>query len=318
MVILPVLWTLLGITALVLLIAFICYRIVFYAKKEAPLGPDEYDIPQGDIYEPFRDKMLFWQKQMRALPSESFTITSFDGLKLSGKYFEKTPGAVIELMFHGYRGTAERDLSGGVQRCFRVGRSALVVDQRCSGRSGGSVITFGVREHRDCLAWVDFMVKHFGPDVKIILTGISMGAATVMTAAGKPLPPNVIGVLADCGFSSPEAIIREVIRQMGIPDRLGYPFVRLGALVFGGFDPEETSAVEALKNARVPVIFYHGEDDAFVPCDMSRECYAACASKKRLVTVPGAGHGLSYPKDPEGYLGQLRDFFGPEASHQKD
>ena len=33
MVILPVLWTLLGITALVLLIAFICYRIVFYAKK---------------------------------------------------------------------------------------------------------------------------------------------------------------------------------------------------------------------------------------------------------------------------------------------
>ena len=313
-----ILWILLGLGALVLIIGFLCFLKAFYAPRGRKKDPEAIEIPKGEIYEVYREAMERWAREVRAMDHQVFTVQSFDGLTLYGNFYEYAPGAPIELMFHGYRGTAERDLSGGVQRCFRVGRSALVVDQRCSGRSGGSVITFGVREHRDCLTWVDFMVKHFGPDVKIILTGISMGAATVMTAAGKPLPPNVIGVLADCGFSSPEAIIREVIRQMGIPDRLGYPFVRLGALIFGGFDPEETSAVEALKNARVPVIFYHGEDDAFVPCDMSRECYAACASQKRLVTVPGAGHGLSYPKDPEGYLGQLRDFFGPEASYQKD
>ena len=81
-------------------------------------------------------------------------------------------------MFHGYRGSSERDLCGGVQRCFKLGRSALLVDQRAHGRSDGHIISFGVNERKDCLAWVDFMVKHFGPDVKIILTGISMGAST--------------------------------------------------------------------------------------------------------------------------------------------
>lgn len=309
MVILPVLWTLLGITALVLLIAFICYRIVFYAKKEAPLGPDEYDIPQGDIYEPFRDKMLFWQKQMRALPSESFTITSFDGLKLSGKYFEKTPGAVIELMFHGYRGSAERDLCGGVQRAFAIGHNVLIVDQRTSCRSEGHTITFGIKEHRDCLAWVDFAVEHFGPDVKLILTGISMGAATVVTAAGQELPDNVIGVLADCGYTSAREIIQKCAADMKLPGKLVYPFIRLGAILFGGFDPDETSPIEAVNNCRVPIIFFHGAADDFVPPYMSQAVYDACPSPKRLVLTLGAGHGLCYVIDPKEYLRELVEFF---------
>lgn len=123
------------------------------------------------------------------IPHEEFSITSFDGLTLREKYYEYAPGAPIELMLHGYRGESERDLCGGVQRCFALGRSALIVDQRACGNNEGHVITFGIKEHRDCLAWIDFMVKHFSPNTKIILTGISMGTSTVLMAAAKPLPP---------------------------------------------------------------------------------------------------------------------------------
>lgn len=217
-------------------------------------------------------------------------------------------------MFHGYRGSAERDLPGGVQRCFQLGRSALIVDQRCSGSSEGHVITFGIREHRDCLSWLDFMLRRFGPDVKIILTGISMGASTVLMAGGCKLPENVIGILADCGYSSAPDIIKKVIRQLGLPAGLCYPFVKLGARLFGHFDLEEFSPLEAVKQCTVPVILFHGESDDFVPCEMSRINYDACATRKMLVTVPGAGHGLSYPVAPETYLDALREFFGPDAS----
>lgn len=297
-----------------LLIAYVCYRMAFYAPNRKtialsdPDAPIEY--PEGDIYVPFRASMEKWARETRALPHEEVQITSFDGLPLYGKYYECAPGAPIELMFHGYRGNAERDLSGGVQRCFKLGHSALIVDQRCSGRSGGHVITFGVYESRDCLAWIDFMLQHFGPDVKIILTGISMGASTVMIAAGEPLPSNVIGVLADCGYTSASEIIQEVIAQMKLPVKLSYPFVYLGARIFGHFDPEETSPVEALKHSTVPVIFFHGEADDFVPCQMSRVNHQVCASRKELVTVPGAGHGLSYPMAPQLYLQAVKDFFG--------
>lgn len=314
-------WTLAGVmvflAAAVVLAAYICYRMAFYAPPRKETAPtDEIEIPEGEIYEVFRESMEKWTREVRAMPHEEFSVQSFDGLTLYAKYYEYKPGAPIELMFHGYRGSAERDLSGGVQRCFHVGRSVFLVDQRCCGKSEGNSITFGIKEHRDCLTWLEFMCSHFGPDVKIILTGVSMGAATVMMAGGRELPPNVIGILADCGFSSARDIISTVIGRMGLPANLAYPFVKLGARLFGHFDLDETSPIQMVKQCKVPVIFYHGETDDFVPCDMSRRLYEECASRKRLVTIPGAGHGLSYPVAPEHYLDTLREFFGPEASWQ--
>ena len=305
------LWILLAIVITILIISYLCFFMAFYVPKKEIIGPDDYDIPKGKIYEPFRDVMVSWMKETRQLPHEEVSIRSFDGLTLWGKYYEYAPGAPIELMFHGYRGNAERDLCGAVQRCFKLGHSALVVDQRASGKSDGKVITFGINESKDCHSWVAFMLEHFGPDVKILLTGISMGAATVLMAAGSALPENVIGVLADCGYSSPKAIIKKVIRQIGLPADLAYPFVKLGARLYGGFDIEALSPLGAMEKCTVPVIFFHGETDDFVPCEMSTENYDACVSKKKLVTMANAGHGLCYPIEPDRYLKELGDFFRP-------
>ena len=289
--------------------SYICYRMAFYAPGNE-LPPEEYPLPQGEIYLPYRDSFIRWIDEVRKLPCREFTITSFDGLPLHAKFYEYAPGAPIELMFHGYRGNAESDLCGGVQRCFSLGHSAFIVDQRACGKSGGNVISFGVNESKDCQSWLELMAEEFGPDARIILTGISMGASTVLMAGGSPLPKTVVGILADCGFTSAKDIIQVVIGNMKLPPKLAYPFVKLGSRLFGGFDLEERPAIEAVKHCTVPVIFFHGEDDDFVPCSMSRENYEACASsKKRLVTVPGAGHGLCYVIAPEKYLQEMRDFF---------
>lgn len=303
--------------AVVILASYICFRIVFFAPKKE-ISPYAVQVPEGEIYEPFHENMIRWILDARSMPHEDVFIMSHDGLRLNGKFYEYAPGAPVELMFHGYRGSAERDLSGGVQRCFRLGRSALILEQRGSQGSDGNVITFGIKEHLDCISWIEFMLEKFGADVKIILTGISMGATTVLMAAGKELPPNVIGVLADCGFNSAKDIMYSVMGQIGLPAGICYPFIKLGARLFGHFDLESYSAEEAMRTCKVPVIFFHGECDDFVPWQLSQANYDACVSKKRLVLIPGAGHGLSYPVAPEDYLNALREFFGPEASLQED
>ena len=303
-----VLIVLAGLAVLFFLVTMVCFFMAFYASRKEPKNKEEFEIPPGRIYEPHRETMVQWMKEGRSLPQKDVSITSFEGLKLCGKYYEYTPGAPVELMFHGYRGTAERDLCGGIQRCFALRRSVLLVDQRCSGKSDGHVITFGIKECRDCLSWIDFLIKEHGEGVKIILTGISMGAATVMMAAGRDLPKEVIGILADCGYTSPKAIIKKVIRQMGLPAELLYPFVRCAARLYGGFSLEEDSPIEAMARCKVPAIFVHGESDNFVPCDMSRQCYEACTAPKLLLTVPGAGHGLSYVLDGERNLTSVREF----------
>ena len=297
------------IVLLTLLTSYICFRMAFYVPKDRPSSDNVLDLPHGEIYEPYREYMESCAAKVRAMPHEELWITSFDGLRLYGRFFEcGTPDAPIELMLHGYRGSAERDLSGGVERCFKLQHSVLLIDHRGCGKSEGNVITFGIREYRDCLSWLQLLQEKF-PHRKVMLTGVSMGAATVLMAAGTDLPENVIGVLADCGYSSPKDIIKVVIRQMKLPPSLSYPFVKLGARIYGHFNLEEISPAEALARCKVPVIFFHGEEDAFVPCEMSKVNYDACTGKKRIMTVPGAGHGLSYPVAPEEYLKAMQEFF---------
>lgn len=289
-------------------IGFICFRIAFYTsrKRKTP------EMALDHIYEPYRQYMEKCEQEAHAMPYRDVWITSFDGLRLHGRYYEHSPGSPIELIMHGYRGNALRDLAGGIKRSFRLGHSVLLVDQRACGESDGHIITFGIREYRDCLSWLDFMIKEFGNKRKIILTGVSMGASTVLIAAGEKLPGNVIGVLADCGYTSAKEIMQSVIRGMLLPPKLVYPFVRLGAKLYGGFDPEETSSLEAMGRCTVPVLFFHGEADTFVPCYMSKANYKACVAPKHLVTVPKAGHGLSYPVDPENYIREMENFFYKE------
>lgn len=302
-------WILLAFMLFLLAISFCLFLFIFYVPPRKKKDPEKIDFPPGKIYEPFYDSMEKWIRAARTTPHRDVSITSYDGLKLCGKYYEYAPGAPVELMFHGYRGSAERDMAGGMYRAFRLGHSALIVDQRCSGNSEGNVITFGIKEHRDCLAWIDFMLDFLGCDVEIILTGISMGAATVLLASGQKLPPNVVGVLADCGFHSAKDIIKSVARGMHLPAELLYPFVKFGARLFGHFDLEETSPLEAVKKCKIPVLFFHGMDDDYVPSYMSQIAFDACPTRKKIVFVPGAGHGLSFPVSPDEYIAEMDLFF---------
>ena len=120
---------------------------------------------------------------------------------------------------------------------------------------------------------------------------------------------NVKAVVADCGYTSPADIVKKVMKDRHYPVWLLYPVVRLGGIFFGRFDIEAAGASGAMRSCMIPVLFIHGEDDRFVPCDMSRENCRLCVNeKKRLLTVPGAAHGISYMVDKITYLKELDSF----------
>ncbi len=293
-----------------LITSLVIFFKCFYSKKRKPLGENEYRLPRGKIYEPYYEQIKKWTDDMRRSAHKKVSITSFDGLKLVGKYYENKKGAPIEIMFHGYRSTDEHDLCGGVYRCKKLGFNTLIIEQRACGNSEGHVITFGAKESRDCLAWIDFVINNIDKDAKIIITGISMGAATVMTASSMDLPKNVVGILADCGYTSTKDIVKEVMRGMKLPATLLYPFARLGAILFGGFDPDKLSPKKAMAKCELPIIFFHGDTDKYVPSYMSEENFNACVSKnKRLVITKGAGHGLCFMVDMDGYFSEVEKFF---------
>lgn len=307
-------WIILGTLAFLLLLAFltvyICFYRIFLTHRKPP--SDKIALPDGEEYRPHHERILNWVKDMRGLPCTEFSTVSFDGLTLYAKYYEYEKGAPIELMLHGYRGDSERDLCGGVARAFALGHSVFIIDHRACGKSDGSVITFGIYESRDVHTWLAVILQKINPDAKIILTGISMGAATAMICAGETLPPNVVAVLADCGYTSAKEIIQKVMADMKLPPKLLYPFAKLAAKLLGKFDLEEKSPIASMKKCHLPIIFFHGDVDAFVPHEMSVQNYNACQSKhKKLVTTKGAGHALCYVVDSDNYVKELKEFFKP-------
>lgn len=292
---------------LILLISYYAYRQAFYSGAK---NPTEYKLrlPEGDIYQKEYERAISFIKELDEIPHEKIFITAHDGKRLAARYYHTADGAPVHIEFHGYRSGAARDFCGGNKFARDSGHNTLLVDQRAHGESGGRSISFGILERYDCLDWINYVIERFGKDVKIILAGISMGAATVLMASELELPQNVKGIIADCPYSSPEEIIKQECGKMGLPPKLAYPFVRLGAVIFGGFDPSAATAKSAVTKSKTPILIIHGENDDFVPCRMSREIYDACASDKTLVTIPLAIHGISYIIDRPKYEKAVEDF----------
>ncbi len=307
-----IIFILIAISVFIPVCSYLLFRKIFYYpqsdKSQNHTSPEAH---KGKIYEPYKEKLLYHSSLTLTLPHTDVYIRSHDRLRLHGKYFEFDPDAPIEILFHGYKGSILRDLGGQIERCKNMGHNALAIDCRACGESEGDVISFGINERQDCLLWINFVIKNINPNARIILYGVSMGASTVLCVSAENLPENVVGIIADCGYSSPKEIIKRVMKNSHHGTSFLYPLARRGAISFGHFDPDEISPALAVGYARVPILFIHGEDDKFVPPSMSEYTFDLCASEKKLVMFKGAGHTLSYMTDPEKYTNEVREFFAP-------
>ncbi len=296
------------IAAGVLVLLFIV--LLYFTFNTFTRGGSVYDIEQVLKDSPeLLERTKRGKSEMSNMTFEDHYITSRDGLALHGKLCrrEKDEGKYI-ICFHGYRSSPE-DFMCAMGLFMELGYNILAVDQRSHGNSQGRWITFGVKERYDCLDWCNYAVKTFGEDITVIIDGLSMGATTVLMASALPLPKNVKGVMADCGFTSPWDIVCDVAKKsMHIPKfpllYLMRPMVRL----FAGFGLKEASTVDAVKKSLLPILYIHGLDDDFVPHEMSKRAYEARPENSTLVSVEGAKHGLSFVVDEKRCTEALTEF----------
>ena len=292
-----------GFLALFFLFAsFYAYRKTFYQRRITP-----YDRINMKSFAPYEERIRELIDGMVERECERVTLTARDGTSLFARYYHVSDDAPLEILAHGYRGHALRDFAGGAKLCLDAGHNLLLIDQRAHGESGGKTISFGIKERFDILDWIDYARERFGGEKKIILVGVSMGAGTVIMAAGERLPDNVVGVIADCPFSAPVDIIERVGADRGFPKFLIKPLVFSGARLFGRFSLTESSPREAAARANVPILIIHGDADDFVPFSMSEEIQKANPSIM-LEKIEGAEHAVSYLKDTERYTSLITKF----------
>ncbi len=280
------------------------------AKNPGFLSKGKEEIPVRE--QEIRRKIQEDGEWLAALPREELQITSWDGVKLAGHYIPAEGQARrLAVLFHGWHGTWTGDF-GSMSRWLReIGCDLLLAEQRGQGASEGKYMGFGILERRDVAKWLRYLEQVRHNTLPVYLGGVSMGAATVLMAAGDPMPPFVKGVLADCGFTDPYEMIYEVGRKsLHMREHPAMDYVNLLVRLLARYNLKEYSTPESLKKAVLPVFFVHGLADDFVPCRMTREAYEACASRKELLLVEGAGHVRSFFYAGEEYRRRVEDFFG--------
>ena len=294
----------------VFLITFISGSYIFLVgcvrRKELPwLNEGELlKTPAGKYFE-YISGSEQWLKSHNA---EDIYITSNDGLRLHGLWVPTDDALGTVILAHGYRSSYLLDFCAAFPLYRKLGMNLLIPDQRSHGNSEGTYITFGIKESDDMICWLDWHNKSHSK-IPVLFCGISMGASTVLYLADRILPENVRGIVADCGFTSPYEIITEVFhRVIHLPVIPSIWFTDLLARFFAGFALREKDTRETLKNSRYPILLVHGTEDAFVPCEMTKEAFAVCCGPKHQLLVDGADHGISFLIDTKGYTDAVIEF----------
>lgn len=268
----------------------------------------------GTDWSQYSDFLAERKKYVLEQPMEDVYQTSFDGLKLHAVYIppvnDKAQKKRVVICFHGYTSKCLSDFTGVSAYYLRNGYAMLQPDARAHGESEGHYIGFGCLDRKDAIGWIDFVIQKCGEDVEIILHGVSMGGATVLMASGLELPPQVKGIVSDCGFTSPKEIFTHVLHSMyHLP---AFPIIQGADILnkrLAGYGMDECNAKREVTKAKTPILFIHGSKDTFVPVNMCHELYECCSAPKQKLIIEGAAHGESYYKEPETYEAALDKFF---------
>ena len=278
------------------------------AKRERTMKMSGTDWSQ---YEPLlKERKEF----LMAQPHQDLYQNSFDNLKLHATYFpaicDDNGRKKVVICFHGYTSQGMSDYIALSDYYLKKGFAMLLPDARAHGLSEGEYIGFGCLDRKDALQWISWVIQECGEDVEIILHGTSMGGATVLMASGLDLPKQVKGIVSDCGFTSPKEVFTHVLNNMyHLPAFPAIPCSDVVNKKLAGYGMDECNAKREVRKAKVPILFIHGSEDTFVPCQMCHEIYDYCNAPKKKLIVEGAAHAESYYKDTKKYEQTLTEFF---------
>lgn len=279
----------------------VCYRFIFGRKRVFPLDDEKLNKP---AIEPYKKRMLTDLSYLRDQGFERVSVTAGDGVTLCGDYYDRG-GAQTVLMVHGYNADPYVNLVSPARWFYDEGFNVLVIYQRAHACSGGNRCGMGLIEKDDVALWVREMIKKDASQ-RILLYGTSMGGSTLAYLCDTFTDEHVPCMMIDSGYISADNQLHCDAKRMHLPTLL-IPFLRWVCRGELKIDIREKTT-EHLKNAKKPILFFHGTADLTVSLEEGQRNYEACSSDKTFVMVEGAGHTTAFCADEQQVTSAMREF----------
>lgn len=237
-------------------------------------------------------------------------IVAADGSKLHALYVRSAIASPnTALIIHGYTDNSIRMLMIGHLYNKEMGYNILLPDLRAHGKSDGEYIQMGWKDRLDIMKWIDVTKGIYGDTTRMVIHGISMGAATTMMTSGEDLPENIKCFVEDCGYTSVwDEFTHKLKDDYGLP---AFPILNAASSYSQmkvGWNFKEASALEQLKKSKLPMFFIHGDKDTYVPTWMVNVLYDAKQGDKELWIVPNVEHANAYWDCTEEYVAKTNQF----------
>jgi len=216
------------------------------------------------------------------------------------------------VVVHGYK-----DRSTGMLHIAYIynkvmGYNILLPDLHGHGLSDGDDIQMGWKDRLDVLHWISLAPEMFGTtadSLRLVVHGISMGAATTMCVSGEQTPRYVKCFVEDCGYTSVwDEFSNEISARFSLPD---FPLMYTASWVVKakyGWGFNEASPLKQVAKCQKPMLFIHGDNDTFVPTWMVYPLYEAKPQPKALWIAHGSKHADAYADYKEEYARRVVGF----------
>ena len=293
---------------ILVLILGLGYLIIGYYFYNMAINPnsDKSILKIGNIPEEEMNRRKEWLKKNSK--DIYITSTNYGNLKLHAYEIEANKKTNIwTIVIHGYT-KAGIEMEKYAEKYKEIGSNVLLVDLRSSGLSEGNYIGFGWHDRLDIIDWINYLVKK-DTNCKIILFGVSMGAATVMMTTGEQLPSNVKLAIEDCGYTSVIDIFTDKIENLfHLPPKPILNSANFITKIKTKYNLYEASSLEQIKKSKTPTLFIHGSKDTFVPYNMLDKLYDTASCEKEKLVIEGAEHAVSADVNPSLYWNTIVDF----------
>lgn len=266
-------------------------------------------IAGNEMFDDYSEKARKAEKDFLKYPLETITLKTPDGATLKGKLLEpKESNGKLILACHGAHSSGIGEFCFIGPYFYENGYTLFMPDHRGCGESDGKFMGYGTHESKDTFLWLDYLKKRF-PSLSIFLLGVSMGAATVLMMSEKADDKAIKGIIADCSYTSAwDEFSYQLKTSFHLPN---FPLLNICDIysrLLAGYSFKDASPIKAVKNAKKPILFIHGNKDDFVPYFMQDILYKACPTEKMCLTVEGAVHARSYYTNPVVYQNAVETF----------